>query len=246
MITDRDMRLLAWCGRWPFVSIEQIVREWERIEEPVSEQVVRRRVREWERFGLIKRERVMANFGPVLWLSREGMQSVELAGGLVGPRVSQFRHDYILTDLAHAILVDRPTHRLVTEREMRHAETPSQDRASEPEFSVAKVGKGTRQYPDIATVTPSGKRIIHEFEHTRKDRKRLQRIMAGYMRADHIAGIRYYCEPALTSHLLDAARTVQTTGRDRGIAKAITVIEIEHSKDKNQPVSLRSVEGNQS
>lgn len=245
MITERDMRVLAWVGRWPFVSVEQIVREWGRIGEFVSEQVVRRRVREWDRFGLVKRERVLAGFGPVMWLSREGMNTVGLSGGTGGPRVSQFRHDYILTDLAHTILIDRPTHRLVTEREMRHAETPAQGKIVGQEFSVAKIGSTGRQYPDLATVTPSGKRIVHEFEHSRKDRKRLQRIMAGYMRAEHIDAIRYYCEPPLTSHLMDAADRVLTTGRDRGLTKALTVVEIEHRNSKTEPVRFHLSEGNQ-
>lgn len=230
MLTERDERLLKWVGRWPFVSVDQIVRETARwSEKPMPKRVVQRRVAEWLRLGLVEREKIMAAFPPVVWLTREGLRLVGLKGQAAGPRVSQFRHDYVLTDVAHAIMVDRPTHTLVTEREMRAHETPTQHADAEERYSVrrlATTGRAQRFYPDLVTVTPSGRQIIHEFENTRKDSKRIRRIMDTYIRSEHIAAIRYYGEGALIPHLVNVADGANQAALERGLNTSVTVVEV--------------------
>lgn len=195
----------------------------------MPKRVVQRRVAEWLRLGLIEREKIMAAFPPVVWLTREGLRLVALKGQAAGPRVSQFRHDYVLTEIAHAIMVDRPTHTLVTEREMRAHETPTQHSEAEERYSVRRVastGRAQRFYPDLITVTPSGRQIIHEFENTRKDSKRLRRIMDTYIRSEHIAAIRYYGEASLMNHLMTVSDGANQAALERGLNTSVTVVEV--------------------
>lgn len=248
MLTERDERLIEWVGRWPFVSVDQIVRETGRGDgDELAKRVVQRRVAEWLRLGLVEREKIMAAFPPAIWLTREGLRLVGLKGQAAGPRVSQFRHDAILTDLAHALLSARPTHTLVTEREMRAEETPTQHSDAIERYSVRRLtssGRSQRFYPDLVTVTPSGRQVIHEFENTRKDSKRLRRIMDTYIRSEHIAGIRYYGESALIPHLSQVANDANAIAIDRGLDTFITVVEIQGAGGR-EPVELVPIERTQ-
>lgn len=231
MLTERDERLMEWVGRWPFVSVDQLGRETQRWDgQGVPKRVVQRRIAEWLRLGLVERERLLAAFPPAVWLTREGMRLVGLKGQAAGPRVSQYRHDSLLTDLAHALLVDRPAHTLVTEREMRAQETPTQHNDAPEQFSVKRIattGRAQRFYPDLVTITPKGHQIIHEFENSRKDSRRLRRIMDTYIRSEHVAAIRYYAEARLVAHLSAAADAANSAAADRGLNTRITVVEIQ-------------------
>lgn len=245
MLTERDEWLIEWVGRWPFVSVEQLVRETGRSSgDAMAKRVVQRRVAEWLRLGLVERAKVLAEFPPAIWLTREGLRLAGLKGQAAGPRISQHRHDSILTDLAHSILLERPSHSLVTERQMRAEETPTQHSDAVERYSVRRfnsTGRAQRFYPDLVTITPSGRQIIHEFENTRKDSKRLRRIMDTYIRSEHIAAIRYYGEAALVPHLSNVANEANQAGADRGLDTSVTVVEI-RGAGGGEPVELVPVE----
>jgi hypothetical protein len=195
-LTERDLRWLEWMTGWRFVTGAAVVREFERRGESAPSTVVDRRLRGFTQLGLVEYERVLANAPRLYWLTRTGMQAAGVEGAVVSPKFADIRHDLVVLDVAHWLSSERvPSHQLVTEREIRRTETPNQFDPVEATYSMHLPERAThsRVYPDLVSVNPeSGRAWGHEVECSRKDHRRLVRLMLAYGEAARYAGAVYY------------------------------------------------------
>lgn len=229
LLTERDVEWLAWVGRWRFVSAGQLSREFGRRGLSAPVKVVERRLRAMRELGLVSSERVVADVPAVHSLTRDGMRVVGLSGPVVGPKLAEFRHDLAVTDLACELLLQKPGHRLVTEREVRHAETPNQ---LARETSVGVVRRWSvvlpekrfgGVYPDLVTETPSGAVWAHELEASRKEHRRLVRLMLAYARASYVRGVKYYAVESVLAGVKKAALEANALSASEGLPARVDV-----------------------
>lgn len=227
LVTVRDETWLRWIGRWRFATSEQVAAEFARRGESAPVKVVERRMRACRDLGLVTSQRVVAELPTAHSLTREGMNTVGLGGAVASPKVAEFRHDYQVIELARHLGVEKPDHELVTEREIRRVDTPNARRNEPPAFAVIAPETGSafrRLYPDLATVTPSGAKWVHELEASRKDQRRLVRLMLAYVYAEHVRGARYYAVPEVRDRVQAAAAEANQRAAEVGRPQKISVI----------------------
>ncbi|ERI35400.1 hypothetical protein M707_21975 [Arthrobacter sp. AK-YN10] len=229
-VTARDEEIIRWIGRWPFVTIEQIEREWKRRQEPISVKVIYRRLLALKTLGLIDVERGWSDTPSAYFLTREGMNLADIIGPVVRPKLAQIKHDMAVVDLADWILRERPTYRLVTEREIRREDTPRDyhsDAARPPRYAIMRrlsAHKTTRFFPDLVTIDPDERMTVHEMEHSPKEIRRLVDLMGSYLQADHVYTVRYYCNERAINHVQLAAHEINTRARQRQWNKKVAVV----------------------
>lgn len=217
-ITERDVEWLEWASRWRFVTGPAIAREWERRGETVWPQAVDRRLRAFVQLGLVEFERVLADAPRLFWLTRAGMQMAGVEGAVVSPKFADIRHDVTVLDVAHWLASERAaSHTLITEREIRRSETPNQHEAVELHYALHLPERTThsRAYPDLVSVNSNGRAWGHEVEWSKKEHRRLVRLMLGYAASDVYAGAVYYAGPKVRASVERAAREANQTARER-------------------------------
>lgn len=231
LVTQRDLAMVAWLGRFPFLTVD-LLHRWVRDirHEGRSVSIVYARLKVLDEAGLIDTAAVLAGAGRAVWLTAEGLKAAGVSGRSIPPRVGTFEHDLWVAQLATSIVITRPTHTLITEREMRSADTANQYAGDAPSgaltYASARIGGGSasRVYPDLITVSPSGARVVHEVERTGKDHRRLVRLMLAHLENDSIAQVRYYAPRAVITRVRTAAETAQQIGLDRGYKKPLNCI----------------------
>lgn len=194
-VTDRDLEWLEWMSNWRFVTSSLITREFSGRGKSAPPTVVDRRLRALSDLGLVAYERVLADVPRLYWITREGMRSVGVEGAVVEPKLSDIRHDLLVHEVAHWLATTRArSHRLVTEREIRRTEWPNQHDVKSAVYSIPLPERRTnaRAYPDLVSVNEAGRAWGHEVECSRKDHRRLVRLMLGYTTAEAYAGAVYY------------------------------------------------------
>jgi hypothetical protein len=85
--------------------------------------------------------------------------------------------------------------RVLTERELRSRDRGAPQR---PRYGVWLGGQRTRRglhFPDLVVELDDGATLAIEVELTAKGRRRLASIVAAYVRARHVAQVRYYAAP---------------------------------------------------
>lgn len=230
-LTERDLEWLRFVGRFPFATPPTIQRELARLHGEANMRSVWRRVQAAREMGLVETKRFVADKPAAVWLTREGMNAAGVPGEVSTPRLGQFHHDLHVLDLAQWLVVERPQHTLVTEREMRREDTPNSAEADEPKWAVHRrtvdghrSGGATRVYPDLVTVRADGKHLIHEVEVSPKEVRRLVRLMLSYLHSDVVAGVRYYCLPAAEERVKRAAEAAKARAAELGLAPHIYVV----------------------
>lgn len=236
-LTGRDREWLTFVGRWPFVTAPNIQRELIRLHGQANERSVWRRIQAAREMALVETRRFVADKPAAVWLTREGMSVVGLSGDVTTPRLGQFHHDLHVLELAQWLVVERPQHLLVTEREMRRDDTPNNTENIEPQWAVHRrtadgrlSGGATRVYPDLVTVRGDGRHLIHEVEVSPKDIRRLVRLMMSYLHSDVVAGVRYYCLPLALDRVQRAAELANARAAEQGIEKRISVVAFNELK----------------
>lgn len=218
-VTERDIRWLEWMVRWRFVTGATIVREFTSRGESAPPTVVDRRLRAFVRVGLVEYERVLAETGRLYWLTRAGMRMAGVDGGaVVHPKFSDIRHDLAVLDVAHWLGTERvPSHTLVTEREIRRVETPTPSRIgpAEERYSLVISETGARAYPDLVSVNRDGRAWGHEVEWSRKENRRLVRLMLAYAESETYDGAVYYAGPNVRDTVARAAAEANSISADR-------------------------------
>lgn len=232
VVTERDLAMVRWLGRFPFLTIE-LLHRWMREVADGGEAVsiVYARLRVLDSAGLVESARVLATAGRAVWLSPEGIRAAEASGRSRAPRVSTFHHDALVAHLATDLVVDKPTHTLITEREIRGFETPNKHGSQPTLYTTPRPeaqSPQARQYPDLVTVAPSGAHVVHEVENSVKETRRLARLMLAHLANEAIGGVRYYAAagPVLT-RVESAASMARELSKERGLSKPLTVVRIE-------------------
>ncbi|MGW3426183.1 hypothetical protein [Streptomyces phaeochromogenes] len=223
-VTERDFEVLKWIGRWNGVTSAQVIREFTERGLHPSSQVVYRRLRGLVALGLLDTAQLAGRRSAAYWLTRGGMELVNVPGNATAPNVKEYHHDLTVVDLAHHIRQVRPDDQLVSEREIRARDTPNQYESNEPTFSVTTgVNERGRRYPDLVAVDDQGRAWAHELERTRKPRPRLIRNMLLYVNADHIRFAVYWAFPDLLTNVQQAAEEANKSSMELGRGKKIAV-----------------------
>lgn len=227
MITERDLEIVRFVARFSWVTTEQ-VRQWISGVDGGSAamRVTNRRLAELLERGLLLDDRILSEHGRVVWASREGLSSVDVEGGHVHPpRISQARHDKMVTDLALNLMITKPTHTLVTEREMRRADTPHDAAPDAPMYVTVQPGiRARRVYPDLLTIAPSGARVVHEIETTAKAHGRLVTLALSHLTNDAVGAVRYYAPREVAGVIEKSLNEARQTASERGILKPLNLI----------------------
>ncbi|WP_432951287.1 hypothetical protein ACQPXM_41465 (plasmid) [Kribbella sp. CA-253562] len=225
-VTERDVAWLAWIGRWRGATSVQVSAEFAGRGESAPKTVVDRRLRGLKEIGLAEMHRMVHDLPSAWSLTREGMNVAGVAGRVLKPRLADFRHDHEVIMIARQVAVDKPSHQLVTEREIRRLETPDGGVLKDPKYSVRMMGTGRSLrwlYPDLVSVSPEGQTWAHELEASRKDSRRLVRLMMAYIYADHITGVRYYAVPQVEATVKAAAAEANAAAAEIGRPRKIFV-----------------------
>jgi DNA-binding MarR family transcriptional regulator len=177
--TERDVELLAWIGRFRFVTAQAIAGRF-----GFSRQQANAHVRRFERHGLVGHEREHVSQSRAVFLTRHGHE-------LLGwprrrpprPQVQREHEDAIVWLATGLELQAGPGGRVLTERECRQLEAAGGPRR----FSVEVPGgpRGVqRRWPDLVVEADDGRRA-YEIEFAPKGTDRLRRIVAAYERSDY-------------------------------------------------------------
>lgn len=226
-VTERDVEWLTWLGRWKGATAPQVAARF-LSEVPSGVKVVERRARVWRERELVSSQRVLAGVPAVHSLTREGMRLVGLEGPVRVPSVGQLRHDLAVTDCATWLWQERGE-AMLTEREIRAADPAT---TTAPRWALAAAPEAGRRivYPDLITVTQNGEGLAHEVELTPKEHKRIVALMLAYVRADHIARVRYYATEGLRERIERAAAEANEFAQVRGGERAVFVTGWEWEK----------------
>ncbi len=196
MLIDRDLKLLRFMGQWQFMQVAQCARYL-----GCSEQVARRRLRALKQLGLVTVVVPFADMKQVYWVTTEG---IKLVRGVVpanspklGPKLSQFEHDRILVDIAVDFAVANQDYDIYGEIEMRRVDAEAVAQNESTRFAIKRwqAARQVNVFPDMSAVK-NGRRFVIEYEHTQKDRARLQSLMSAYANSSEVAAIKYYASPA--------------------------------------------------
>lgn len=226
LVTERDMEWLGWLGRWRFATAAQVSVHFEQLGQSAPVRVVERRMRAARELGLVESQRVLHEVSSVHWLTRDGMSLVGVTGSVFEPKLAQFSHDLAVTDLAAWWLRYRPEWRIVTERELRRGSGKSGEPAPEnawavtlPEFGVSN----RRVYPDLIVIDPQERVYALEMEFSRKDGRRLQRLMGTYASHPAFTGAFYYAVASIREYVESGAQAANAVSVERGRGKRIRV-----------------------
>jgi len=169
------------------------------------------------KLGLLEHVRIFHAMPGVYVATRAGLTVVDVALPPARVDVRTYEHDLELSSLFTELEQEFGTAQLTTEREMRAADTSvGAAPIARPSFAVPLTGsRGQMQltpvghprlhFPDCAVAVTSDRKasLAIELERTPKGRARLRRILAGYVAARHIIGVRYYATDDRVRRLLE-------------------------------------------
>lgn len=215
-LTDRDLALVNWLVRFPFATVNQILR---RLDAPAG---LAKRIPRLEYAGLLDSVSLPLERERAYLVSAEAVSTLT-GSGLSAARfdVRSYRHDLAVTDLAITLELAGKT--VISEREIRHLEA-----YGERELAVRPPGVDdtagrllARHYPDLVVESDDGRLWAIELDLTPKRNRRLRNILEGYREAAHIAAVVYYVErPGIRRRLWE-------TITDLGMTQRATVREWE-------------------
>ncbi|GAC1320926.1 MAG: hypothetical protein NVSMB25_13940 [Thermoleophilaceae bacterium] len=185
-LTARDEELVRWVGRQGIATATQI---GEHIGMAINGVHVRTRM--LIRRGLLVHDRVRHLQPGVYRATSAGLSMVDLPLRPAALDLARFQHSADLVTLCLALEREFGAERVVTERELRFSEAclPEQRYSA----IVGRYGGARRHYPDLAVERYDGERpLAVELERSLKTRFTLDRILAAYVGAHHVAGVRYY------------------------------------------------------
>lgn len=216
-VTARDEQMVRWIGRLRMASAAQVAERF-----GLGRAVSYARLSGLVRLRIVDHFRIFHGEPGVYVATKAGLAMVdlELPPARVGLRT--YAHDLELSSLVIDLEREFGLELVRTEREMRAADTPlGAAPATRPRFAIPLTGAAGRpqttpaghprlHFPDCAVVGasneaagPAGRALAAELERTAKGRARLRRILAGYVAARHVSGVRYYVKDERVRRLLE-------------------------------------------
>ena len=228
MVTDRDLELVRAVARWPFLTVTQ-VSTWlaDVAAGSAARRVANRRVAALVDHGLLAADTFLVRHGRVVWATTEGLRMAGLDGPSHPPRIGAAIHDKIVADLCLRMIIERPQHQLVTEREMRRVDTGNQQGTAAPMWVTPRTDSQQRIYPDFVTLAPSGRRVVHEVELAPKQLLRMTALVGAHLANPEVGSIRYYVGPAAAGVVERAAAAAGQDAAAQGYSKPVTVVPLE-------------------
>ena len=169
----RDVEVLAWLGRFRFVTPKALSERF-----GVSWQQANARVRRLEKLGLLGSERRHVSEPRAVFLTGKGHELLGWERRRAPRAETQRSHEAAIVQLVTALEHrSAPATRVLTERECRRSEAADAGR-----YSVELRGgdaAGRSRWPDVVVETATSRRAI-EIEFAPKGTRRLQRIVEGY------------------------------------------------------------------
>ena len=185
-VTGRDREVLVYAARHWAVTAEQVRR---RFFGDIS--AAYRRLRELEREGLLKHERVFFGEPGIYRTTGSGIGLVGLDLSPARVEVAQLKHHLAVVDLSEDLLAEHPGSRWITEREMR-SERLAGELEEETGLLTEKSTRSRGRMPDGVLVTADGRRVAVEVERTRKELGRYRGIFAAYVKRRDLDQVRFY------------------------------------------------------
>jgi hypothetical protein len=216
-VGDRDLAVLDFAAGQRFVLAVQVAALLE-----VTPDAAGRRLRRLRDAGYLRSDRPLRHDPAAFMATRAGLDAVGSPLGAVGGvELGLYAHDVGVAWLAIGARrggFGDPL-AIVTERQMRSADGRARRRGDPMEHGVRPLGVsgprggGGPHYPDLTVHTRSGHRIAIELELTTKDRRRRERILAGYAADRRWDAVVYLVrEPAARAALERSARRVGASG----------------------------------
>jgi hypothetical protein len=192
MQTGRDAEIVGWVGRIGAAGAEDVMarfgmgRSWAyaRLGRLVGDGLLEQKSLLYRRPGLY-----VASAEGLRWCGLE-----RLGVYRVGP--GGFQHAQQVAAMAVALHAGLPGWEVLSEREIRVAESDTDELVASAKVGELPGGRRALHRPDLATISPGGRVVAVEVELSVKAPRRLAVICRGYARARHIERVYYLAAPA--------------------------------------------------
>ncbi|KAB2400686.1 MULTISPECIES: hypothetical protein [Bacillus cereus group] len=176
-ITKRDVEIIEWVNLHGFVLAEQVQEFF-----GLGKTVVYRRLKEMVEQGVLKRERILYDYGNVYWVTKDGVElcESEMAAGKK-PSVNNFVHDKKLVDLSVKLLKKYEGSSWITARQIKSRLVRKASEKDKFKALAMRVADGI--------LIVNGKKYAVELELSLKNRTRVKQIIGDY--AERIAKGQY-------------------------------------------------------
>lgn len=173
-LTPRDLLVLRWIGEQYAIRFDQLQRllavqssEPERLRHAgmLSEARTRRTIRRWEREELVQYKLLLVRECGWIWLTRKGLQTLEMDVRYYEPRLASLEHLYYINQARLFVAGRRQEDEWIAERILR----AQQDQRGK--------GETVDHLPDAVLVKPDKMQIAIEVELHAKSRVRLAAIL---------------------------------------------------------------------
>jgi hypothetical protein len=190
-VTPRDLAIVRWIGRLRFAEARHVATHF-----AMDQRNLYRRLRGLVALELLEHRRIFHAQPGAYSATRAGLRAAGLTLSLPRIDLRTYHHDRAQAEVMIALEREFGAHQVLTERELRSRDLGAPQR---PHYGVWLGAQRTRRglhFPDLAVKLDSGATLAIEVELTAKGRRRLTSIVAAYVRARHVAEVRYYAAPA--------------------------------------------------
>lgn len=201
---DRDQDLVCYVGRHGIVTIPHVMKAM-----GVGRTVAYRRVAVCVEAGLLERLEILRSEPTLLRATREGLQYVGLGLPFAEVSPGAVTHWLRCASTAQVLCEILSPERVLTERELAHAEQIEGRPIASAEVGTLPNGAPRLHRPDLAVLDDS-RVVAIEVELTAKAPARLAKIMRAWRAASWVSEVQYVSPPGPTRRAVK--RAVATTG----------------------------------
>lgn len=208
MISNRDRDILGFMANWPFMFSEQVQQY-----AGMSPRVTWRRLARLCELGLVDFSQALGARRKFYYVSREGLQFLGFSAENSNPKgvkLHQAEHDKKLVDIALSFYAEHPDYTILGESKIRRIDSAAIAAQEETEYSIRRFtgGRSVHVFPDMVAEKGNARFYI-EYEHTPKDKKRLNSLMMGYVNSPKVTAVKYYVAPAAWGHVSDVYNAIK-------------------------------------
>jgi len=207
--TRRDIEVLAWVGRFRFVTAPAVGQRF-----GVSVQRANARVRRLEAVGLLGCERQFVSQARAVYVTGKGFELLGQPRRRAPRPDVQREHEAAIVDLVRRLEVAPRGATVLTERECRQLEHAGADKFSVEISAIhSDIARRDRtRWPDVVVEVAGGRRAI-ELEFAPKGGKRLKAIVNAYAFSPRYGETLFMVRnAALGRRILEYARSAHTIG----------------------------------